>query len=283
MFSTIVVRTLTSLAVFQKIQRHDITVMCRRIIEHWAPCNHMRLLHIVPCDAARGTPGLVYEDCAAGENSFIEEASTAACPVCQRTQALNKHAQGINSDGASSVTTDSPATAVLSHKRSSNRMPTLRQVHSGRHSASHHDTGSTASSMSGFVCGLGEHDFVDIAGGGLLCLKCGTIGAPPDSSGGTSRQYGSRCALESFADDDEGDVASTLRARTSDYGELPEQGRSTPSSARIAATPRPSSVRDTLSLEASASPAPSTMSSNARAEASWAASSEALGRRLPDF
>ena len=264
--------------------------MCRRIIEHWAPCNHMGLLHIVSCDAAAGTPGLAFEDCASGENSFIHDPSTTTCPVCQRSRSLREHAQGTKAGEAYGATEESQGTIASLHRRMTSRTPSLRPVRSDNPAASSQDTGSTASSMSGYICGLGEHDFVDIPEGGLLCLRCGTIGAPDRSDDGGSRQSDRISRFASFADDEEGDVGSTARGSASAYGELSIQDGFTPTNLQNAAIRRAGAVLEGLSPAQNrpgvgnvGSPAPSAMSSNARAEASWALYSEILGRRLPDF
>lgn len=48
-------------------------------------------MFIQPCDTARGTSGLRYEDCAGGENSFLDEPSNSPCPICLRKEAFRQH------------------------------------------------------------------------------------------------------------------------------------------------------------------------------------------------
>lgn len=61
-------------------------------------------------------------------------------------------------------------------------------------------------------CSTGNHDFQEVAGQSILCIKCRTLLAGNDLSRDIDLQRDRQVTpLASFADDEDGDVASTIR------------------------------------------------------------------------
>ena len=203
-------------------------------------------MHIVPCETARATPGLSYEDCPDGDKSYIEEPSSTACPICQRNETFRNY---IDRNIASATV------APVSQR-------------------------SNAPSSSTLVCGIGEHDLRDIDNGRFSCVKCGAIRVWIPASESDSDTHNVATPLVSFPDDDDYDDVSTPRASVT-RAYFNAQSEATASEKTF------KTVKNEVALQVHGpvedAPTPSTMTSNAWADASWRLYEGQLGRRLPDF
>lgn len=275
--------------------------MCRRIIEYWEPCLHQRLLHTIPCDAARGTPGQSYEDCADGENSFLAEPSQPPCLVCWRREAFREYTRRENTRAAGSSVEQRqresnlrdgkparrsslfPSTTTTSPRSFHDSPPSsLMQDKATRLSSDHTPSirsSDIASTSVAQPCPIGQHDFVGIDENDLLCMKCGSIREGERPAYARSEPSDMPTPLVSFADDDDREVASTPHGGRSLHSSVDFEQQLTAEFNREA-TPGPVTHDGGPYSDA---PTPASMTSDGRAEASWRLYGAAIGRPMPDW
>ena len=220
--------------------------MCRRIIEHWSPCNHQKLFEIKPCVTATSTPGQRYEHCPNIRNSYPEEPSSTPCPDCKKTFRARIRDKGI------SIPT--PSVSLVLDLRT----PT-----------------KPSSEPSTFICEIGEHQLVDMDDRGLGCMLCGTIRRRDSLEPRPPCRSDIASPLLSLFNDDDGVVTPRVSTAT-EFFDAPDNATASGDAIRSHDRTQSEQVDDRAN-EAGAS---SANDSTAQADASWRLYEAQLDRRM---